>query len=299
MPDRTPKRPITPQLLGLFRRQGRGQGAFEDYTAWHRVRRSDPPSRGRSHLHSWRGRQLDLMSDLEWTGLLFASQLHGLIDVREQFPLSLDAATHELGVYDATHAGRWVPGTLELARRLRTRHPQVRDDRTVEPNVLTTHHLLTLHDDRDRPQLLAVSYRHRFDGVRRGLLAIEASYWAERGVPWLLVTTSEFDRAVGLTLRRAAGWALGPVAGDVACRLAVQTSFATLGHSLSRTLQILAARLGDLDLAQRALWQAVWQGDLPMDLRRGWRPHGPIQLMSLETWSALNPLASRRSAWMR
>jgi hypothetical protein len=52
-----------------------------------------------------------------------------------------------------------------------------------------------------------------------------------------------------------------------------------------------------MEAAQRALWQAVWTGALPVDLRRGWRPHVPFRVISHAAFWDLNPIAARRSAW--
>jgi hypothetical protein len=59
----------------------------------------------------------------------------------------------------------------------------------------------------------------------------------------------------------------------------------------------LADELGSLDLAQRAVWQSIWRGELPIDLTRGWRPHVPLKLVSPAKFAEFNPILSRRSAW--
>jgi TnsA endonuclease N terminal len=291
------KRPTTPRLLDLFRRQERGLGTHAEYVAWHRVRRSDPPSPGRSHLHRFNARQLDLMSDLELIGFLFVTQLPGLLDIREQFPLSLLDAPHELAAYDIARAGGAYPGTLRVARELGRRHPHVHDEQTREPKVLSTKHLLTLQNPDGRRSLLAVSYQWRRAKRMSAAAEIERLYWQARDVPWMLVTRDEFDRRVGLTLRRTACWALSPPAPSDDLEAALTMAYAMQGRSLTALMQRLFHALGDMDRAQCAFWQCVWRGLLPLDLRRGWRPTEPLQLMPHDRWIALNPIASRRSAW--
>lgn len=294
---RQAKRAVTPRLLDLFRRQERGIGTLADYTAWNRVRRSDPPSPGRSHLHRFRGRQVDLMSDLELTGFYFANLVPGLSDIREHYPLSLTEAPHELSAYDAAYLCRLRPGTLDIALQLHRKHPQAKDAVEQEPNVLTTQQLLTLRTQAGRYGLIAVSYCSRMSRRASSALAIERRYWVERDVPWLLVTYGEFDRRVGLTLRRTACWALSPAAPSEAVSMATSLAEATQGRPLTKLLLQLSALLGDMDRAQCAFWQAVWTGAVPLDLRRGWRPTEPLQLMARDAWASLNPIASGRSAW--
>jgi hypothetical protein len=294
---RSAKRPVTPRLLDLFRRQERGLGVREDYVAWTRIRRSDPPSIGRSHLHRWRDRQLDLTSDLQLAGFHFAAQLANLEDQREHFPLSLHESRHELAAYDMRQGTGMYPGTLEVARRLGIRHPQVADDQTTEPKVLTSEQLLTLREAPGHLSLLAVAYRHRAAARPGGALAIQRAYWHARGVPWLLITPNEFDRDVELTLRRTACWALAPPVSDAALATAIEAATENAGRPLTQTLYQTARSLGDLHEANRALWQAIWRALLPVDLRRGWRPQEPLRLIDLHRWWQQNPIASRRSAW--
>lgn len=295
---RSAKRSMTPQLQDLFRRQERGQGTFETYTAWNRLRRSDPPSAGRSHLQPWSGRQVDLSSDLRLVGFLFATQLQELTDLREQFPLALKTSRHEISHYDVRHSAKECPGTLELARCLRIQHPRVGDDRTgSEPKVLTTDQLLTLRGHDGDLQMLAVSLRYRAPKESRGRLGIERAYWEARDVPWLLITADQFDPAVALSLRRTACWALGEPVGEAHLAMAVAAARATRNHPLTETLRWLERKLGDLGTAQRALWQAIWIGRLPVDLNRGWRPQEPLRLIDEACLRACNPIASRRSAW--
>lgn len=70
------------------------------------------------------------------------------------------------------------------------------------------------------------------------------------------------------------------------------------GRSLTYVLEALNSILGSIDNAKRAFWQAVWCGKIPLDLRRGWRPHQPIILLTEEDFVSLNPIASRRSSWI-
>jgi hypothetical protein len=80
---RTTKR-FTPNVLIRYRKLNRGTGIFQNYIPWHRVGRSDPSSRGRSHLQMWNGRQRELLSDQEWVGFFFSTLVRDVNDIREQ-----------------------------------------------------------------------------------------------------------------------------------------------------------------------------------------------------------------------
>ncbi len=291
---------FTPALMERFRRQGRGLGTLQNYVPWHRVGRGDPSSMGRSHLMVWRDRQRELLSDGEWVGLLFSTMLNNLVDVREQLPLALESARFELADYDVRFTGGHFPGTKEIARTLGFKHPRVLGEGSVEDWVMTTDQVLLLRRPDSQLELLALSYKPNGAALSdraRQLLAIEAAYWAARSVQWLLITPDLFYESVGLTLRRSAPWSLGTPVAASEIRTAVSVAWDLLGHSLHYTLEALAGRLGDGDLAQRAFWQAVWCGALPLQLRRGWRPHVPLQLLDKPGFDAQNPVASRRTAW--
>jgi hypothetical protein len=295
---RTTKR-FTPTVLDRFEREKRGSGVFEQYTSWHRVTRGDPASRGRSHIVVLEGKEHDLLSDSELTAWHFALLTPDVIDIRTQFPLALRAAPHELGDYLPQYSLSRSPGTLELCSRLGIKHPVTRDKGTKAPWTLTTDILLTLDGHRGL-ELLAVSSKPDEQWRRdrpRELLALEQEYWRARGVPWLLVTPGLFSKEVALTLMRTACWALTERASELQRRYACLVARRNMTLPLREVLNRIAFRLGDISAAQRALWQAVWAGELPIDLRRGHRTHTPLSHLSPAEFHALNPIASRRTAW--
>lgn len=298
---RTTKR-FTPDVLDRFRRQGRGLGTYSDYVPWHRVSRGDPSSLGRSHLLMWRGRQRELLSDLELIGFCFASMSVGQADdIREQFPLSLDQSSHELSTYDVRYAGQTCEGTLTIADKLGIKHPRTHGDGRSEAWVMTTDLLLTLHGgDGGGLALLAVAMKHDQDLRRKRtkeLLRIEQAYWKTRGVQWLLITPSLYDQRVGITLRTTLSWGLGQLAPSEKISVAASTILSSPNRTYTQVLTQLVSILGgDIDLAQRALWQAIWFGLAPIDLRRGWRPHLPLQVIPREDFDEMNPILSHRSS---
>ncbi|MDH4459563.1 MAG: TnsA endonuclease N-terminal domain-containing protein [Nevskia sp.] len=297
---RTTKR-FTLGVLERFEREGRGTGILDQYIPFHRVGRGDPASRGRSHLIVWGDRQRELLSDLEWVVLLFVTMLGGsVIDVREQFPLALNDRPHELGDYDVRAGTSGHPGTLAIAEALQVKHPRVRGVEGFSPWTMTTDFLVTLRNSGGMPFLLALSCKYDNDATSpraRELLGLERQYWLARQVDWLLITPALFDASVALSLRRASPWVFDGAVPDTHLDEAVRIVRAFPGRSLTAVLEHLAHSLGDTGSAQRAYWQAVWIGRLPIDLRSGWRPHLPPVLLTPGAFKQLNPVACGRSSW--
>lgn len=296
---RTTKR-FTPKVLARFVREGRGQGTGNSYIPWHRVSRSDPSSHGRSHLQMWNGRQAELLSDGEKIELLFATMLTNLVDVLEQFRLSLVPGRHELSRFCISAPVGDFPGTLTLTKQLGMRHPTVSENGETIDWTPSTDLLLVLKDLSGGLKLIAVSVKPSGDLPRsaRKSLALEKAYWDARGVKWLLITPSQFDKEVALTLQRAMPWGLGESVLPLDRTAASDITRRNSGRSLTYILEVICYQLGiEMDRAQRAFWQAVWHGEIPLDLRRGWRPHIPIVLLPIDTFWSQNPIASRRSAW--
>lgn len=299
---RTEKK-FSPKVLARFLKEGRGLGTYSDYIPWHRVSRSDPSSCGRSHLLLWRDRQRELLSDGEWTGLNFASMLPNLVDLVEQFPINQKDAAHELSRWQVGIGGRVYPGTMTLAQQMGIKHPVVTDSDGTAIWTSTTDLLLVLRTPKStKMTLLGVSCKPNDTLTPRvkELLLLEKTYWQVRGVEWLLITPELYDKRVGLTLKIASAWGLAQPASATEINIATHVVRSMPFHSYSdvigRLTQIFGGSEQHVYLGQRALWQAVWQGQLPLDLRRHWRPHLPLTLLPMTDFLALNPIASRRSS---
>lgn len=296
---RTTKR-FTPKVLRRFEREGRGLGTYGNYIPYHRVSRGDSASSGRSHLLNFKGRLRELLSDGELHAQYFACMLPDLDDSLEQYPLSLGFSAHILAEYGERPFKELFPGTEQLARELGIKHPKTHGDGESAPWRLSTDHVLILRSGGRKRTVLPCAYKTESDATRgrtRDLLSLDREYWVRRGGHWLLITPSTYERSVALTLRRTAPWALGPAAQEEERALAVACTDAMLFQPLTLVLHRLAKTLDSMQRAQNAFWQAVWAGEIPLDLRLGWRPHLPLELVSKEVFRSFNPLASRRSAW--
>lgn len=297
---RTTKR-FTPQVLARYERQGRGLGTFQDYSPWHQVTRGDPASQGRSHLVHWRGRLRHLLSDLEWGAQLFGLMLPNVIDSTEQKPLFHESDVHPLAAYSMRGAGGAFPGTLELGRELRIKHPRVRASADKKPWTMTTDLVLVLAGENGKMQMLAIAVKPKDWASKTrtvDLLRLEREYWLRRGIPWLLITPDIWKKDVFLALRRISIWSLAAPADPLLMRLAKEIAFERPLATVTWLLEKMERQGARRHHCQCALWQAVWYGLLPIDLNRSWRPQDPIRILSEGAFREQNPVALRRSAWI-
>lgn len=284
--------------LRRFEAQGRGTGTFQNYIPWHRVTRTDPSSLGRSHIQQWRGRQRELLSDRELVAFFFSTMHPHVADIREQFPLNQQPGRHELSAYKVGVGGNFA-GTEILAQRLTIKHPALREKKSVTQWVMTTDLLLTLKAP-DGLSLLAVSVKPAkvWQSPRsKELLSLEKAYWSERSVPWLLLTDEEYEPLIGDLLKGTSAWALEKTESPQLIHWLRTRARNFHGRDLPHILREVSHYCGCSEMAKCAFWQAVWSGAVPFDLRRGWRPSAPFSLLTHESFYALNPVYSRRSAW--
>lgn len=249
----------------------------------------------------WRARLRELLSDGEHVEQLFASQLNNLEDSREQFPLDPEDGSHPLTQYGQGQDWIHYPGIHTLATQLNIKLPVVHGDGEKADWNPSTDLVLILRNQDGTLSILALAFKPKgaLDNKRkRQLLNLEREYWQRRGATWLLITPELYDPKVADTLKRIAPWALGVAADTESRGIAVQIARSCAGQSVTYTLNAIAKELGDHEHAQRAIWQAAWHGELPVDLRRSWRPHYPFDFISAQAFWAQNPIASRRSAWI-
>lgn len=288
-------------MLVRFERKGRGTGTYEEYIPWHRVSRSDPSSRGRSHLLKWNQRQRELLSDLEQVAFLFGTMHPDVIDIREQFPLSTEFGFHELNKYRGGHSVEYLPGTIEICKEIGVKHPMLNGKKGERGHwVMTTDILMTLKNVAGVLSLLAVSVKPvppRKGSRSWKLLNIEREYWNKRGVRWLLITTQEYDPVVADALKCTFSWALGQPFDQAVLDWLIDQKHRLDGRSLTSILRYAAAEGKEREDTKIALWHGIWTGQLTFDLRRGWRPSDPFILLSSDEFWDRNPIVSGRTAW--
>ncbi|TDU23288.1 TnsA endonuclease-like protein [Panacagrimonas perspica] len=295
---RTTKR-FTPATLDRFRRQGRGQGVFGEFSSWHQVTRGDPSSRGRSHITFLDKRGRDTLSDLEWTLIFFALLINPL-DLRTQYPLELRKSKHELCRYRSDWSANSFPGFLDLAEELKIRTAKVHGEGKSEDWVPSTDLLLTLGTLPNTLSLLAISGKYQSDTTskrKRELLGLERDYWIRRRVEWLLITETLYSGRVALMLRNSFGWAIDTPVTKEERELAASIALGLAGRSRTYIINSIAESVGDNELAQRLFWQSIWFGPLCIDLDTSWHPYLPVRFVTKEEFIRFNPIASRRSAW--
>lgn len=166
------KRHMTPERQAEYLAAGRGQGTGADYQPWLKVQ--DVPSIGRaSRIDSWKtGRTHHFMSDIEKYYFFLLEWADSVIDIREQFPLSMD-------------------NTLALAKELNIKHP--RDPKTKENIVVTTDFCITLVRD-NKSFIIARAAKKSGDLLKPRVvekLKIEELYWLKQGIEWGVITEND------------------------------------------------------------------------------------------------------------
>lgn len=301
---RTTKR-FTPIVLKRFEKRKRGTGIYAEFSGWHQVTRSDPSSHGQSSIIPFKDRQHDLLSVGEKVGFLFSMMLRlrpNGRDLLEQFPLSLDSALHELTRYTVKTGHSLFPGTVQLAEKLSIKHPVTTGEGETVEWIPSTDLIVVEMQDSGEWKMIAVSVKDDFDRSKKRmieLLRLEREYWVVRNVEWLLITPEQYDLRVARTLRRHWPWLIHQsVKEDHLNWVALQAPIIQ-GMSLTQVYATINKEFGNLEYTKSAWWQAVWRGLVPMDLRRDWRPHHPVTLLSKEAFDDLNPILARRSAWIQ
>lgn len=296
---------FSPAVLRRFVKEGRGTGIKERYIPWHQVRPSDPASQGRSHLINWRFNRLHhLLSDNELVAFGYATMLN-LVDLREQYPLSLQTHRIEVSEYQLIHGQPWAPGTLEIAKDLRIKHPVVWGQDEVAPWVMTTDLVLTLADETEQRSILAVTVKDASElGNPRTqeLLKIEREYWRRQGVPWLLITPDMTPAEAAKTMRGCMQWAVRPEIGDPSqLRKALQIAQGaswfdgmTMGEALTTLEHVLCVGRAE---CQMLFWTGVWAGAICLDFSAPLRPATRLRVLSHEQFLRQNPVAMGRTAW--
>ena len=153
-------------------KEGRGQGTGSSYKPF--IYTYDVSSLGRSHRLFGRKctRMHHLLSDLELAVFLILDWSPSVIDIREQFPLRVD-------------------DTVRIAEELGIRHASFKG-----VNQILSSDFLVDTNDSSRPTMaFQVKYScdlEKPETIER--LMLEKKYWAEKEIPWSLITEKEISK---------------------------------------------------------------------------------------------------------
>ena len=157
----------------------RGEGIKENYKPWIHTRELTSGKGVRSSIKDpITGRTMQLLSQLELRAYLLLRWDDTVTDIREQYPLDLDA-------------------TNEIAERLG--FSQVGNGKIH----MTTDFLVTYLDDYENG-LTAISIKQDYASLTtrdKEKLVIEKTYWAERGVPFFMKYKKDLDYQLSNNLR--------------------------------------------------------------------------------------------------
>lgn len=168
-------RSVTPKSKERCRKEGRGTGTGKNYKPELRIQ--DVASIGlATRDRGWKTDRIHhFMSQLEWFYFYSLEWSLEVLDIREQFPLSIEE-------------------TLAIAKRLGIRHPA--DPKTKEPIVMTTDFVVTVGNANHNIQLArTIKYQNKLSSRRvMEKFEIERVYWTSRNVDWGIVTERDIPR---------------------------------------------------------------------------------------------------------
>lgn len=178
---------LYPPYLRTRIRRGRGVGNGLSYKPWLKIR--DVPSQGTSSSVSGIifPRPYNLLSEPETTYFYLMERKSSTVDIQEQWPI-LD-----------------IDRTLELCAEYGVRHQY----RKSYPEPFTIDFLITTKSSDGKLICRAASIKTPEDAADpdvRQRLTIEYVWCRERGVPWTLVDTSQFDKTLLGNLRFMRTW---------------------------------------------------------------------------------------------
>ncbi len=158
-----------------FLKEGRGAGQGKDYRPWLTIQ--DVSSSGRRHrVRGWKTERIHhLMSDHEYRYFCMLEWSDGVRDIREQFPLDLEA-------------------TQEIARQISVKHPVAGTD--LFPVVLTTDFHISIYSGHSLTEV-ARTVKHAAELEKQRTiekLEIERRYWEIKGIDWGIVTEKDIPR---------------------------------------------------------------------------------------------------------
>lgn len=291
------------EIVEKWNKEGiRGVGEFGGYEPWHKISRSDPSSRGRSHLTYCpkTNRMRHQLSDGEQTVLSFCLMVPNVIDIREQFKLDRYEHICELSNYNIKNNFFIDKGTVEIANDLKIKHPIVNGKSGSKKWVMTSDFVLTIQTTQTL-EILAISYKCQAELIKKRVrekLSIEKKYWELEKADWLLITEYQYSKLVGETTRRVLPWVMHPeqVSDETKQKCALLKNDIE-GKTYQQAIFTISKELSiSVDDSTIVFWQTVWSGLLYLDLKILKFPTETIKFLSENDFWSQNPLVARRSA---
>lgn len=159
------------------RKEGRGQGNFENYKPWLKIQ--DVGSKGLStRIKGWKTNRIHhFLSKLELSYFYLLEWSQEVLDIREQFPL-------------------YIEETIAIAGELGIKHPT--DPKTQELVVMTTDFLVTVKQPIDASEMArTIKYAKNLSNKRTiEKFEIERVYWQNRGIDWAIVTEQDINSII-------------------------------------------------------------------------------------------------------
>lgn len=296
---------FTPRVLRKWSEESkRGDGVFADYQPWHQVTRSDPASLGRSHLTFCPvlKRMRHQLSDGEQKTLGFTLMVPNQIDIREQFKLEQNEHNNHISDYDSKSKNLINKGTVEIAKDLGIKHPELVNGDDREYWIFTTDFLVAskLELSGGTYKLIAISYKSLDDlnkKRKRDLLKIERSYWHLEDATWILLTPRQYNKSVGETVLRVLPWVMHPyqVSQEIKKKCSKVGNLLD-GLTYAQAMKVLEQSCQiEADLVPLVFWQTVWSGLLNVDLTISRFPSDKVRLLENDDFWDQNPIVMRRS----
>jgi len=169
------KTQLTEKKISEMEKEGRGQGAGENYKPWINIQ--DFPSSGLvTRSKGWKTKRIHhFLSKLERDYFYVLEWNRNVVDIREQYPLSRE-------------------DTLFIAENKGLKHPT--DPKSKIPIVMTTDFLITLSNSEGITHVARTIKPSKELENERTIekFEIERSYWEQLGIEWGIITEKEMPK---------------------------------------------------------------------------------------------------------